>query len=101
MMLWGLQSTSIGALTPHQACEFGIIAPILMVRKTAQGSDMAKVTQPEGGKVGSIQPQLPGLQSVPMLRVPQVPSLFSHNKAGEGWQQMGEMDNLFSFRGAG
>lgn len=62
---WERHST--GILTPPQACEFGILTPIGMVTKTAQRSDTPKVTQPEGGRVGSIQPQLPGLPSVPML----------------------------------
>ena len=51
MQLQGLQRASTGTLVPHQSCEFGIITAILMVIK-AQGSDIAKVTWSEGGKVG-------------------------------------------------
>lgn len=39
---------STGTLAPHQPCESGIITFMLMVIK-ARGSDMAKVTQLEGG----------------------------------------------------
>lgn len=40
-----------GIQIPSQALEFGIITPILMVIKKAQGSDMAKVIRPKGGRV--------------------------------------------------
>lgn len=60
---------------------------------------MAKVIRSEGGRVGSIQPQHPGLHPVPMPQAPKFLLCSPHNEVGEGWEETGEMNDLFSFRG--
>lgn len=71
----------------HRAGSQELACPILIMRKTAWCSDMAKVTRSEGGRVGLHSAPTSRSASCHYAAGPLFLLSSPHNKAGGGWEE--------------
>ena len=69
-------------LADHRALPQELACPILMVIKTARGSDTAKVTRPEGGRTGLNSAPTSRTASCRCAAGPPAPPVFSPQQSG-------------------
>ena len=86
-------------LADHRALPQELACPILMVIKTARGSDTAKVTRPESGRTGLNSAPTSRTASCRCAAGPPAPPVFSPQQSGGKAGRRWETGDLSSFRG--